>query len=73
MGSFYTILAHIMEPFHPTQLAQQMVEQNVEFWSETQTQAITLRDYEREPAFELLKHFFSDFASWRVQQGENCI
>jgi hypothetical protein len=47
MGSFDTILAHIMESFHPTQLTKQMVQQNVEFWSEAQTQANPFRQYKK--------------------------
>jgi hypothetical protein len=68
MGSFDTILAHIMKAFHPTQLTHQMVQQNVELWSEAQTQTLPFCQYKGEPAFKLFKHFFSDFtSSWRVQ------
>jgi hypothetical protein len=73
MGSFDMVLAHNMKAFHLTQLTQQMVQQHVELQSEAQTQTIPFRQYKGEPAFKLLKHFFSDFASWRVQKRDDCI
>jgi hypothetical protein len=62
-----------MKAFHLTQLTQQMIQQIVELRSEAQNQTISFRQYKGEPAFKLLKHFFSDFALWRVRQREDCI